>query len=1543
MPGKMLKPANHLPSHRHLGAIFAGILLSFASADPRLIGEVFVEPPANKKSAGENDLTRDAIDARIPKDPQVDALWDASQLAIRDQNWKQVSDLQQKLLDYPEDAMIESAPGHWESVRTAANRVLRTAPPHVLAEYEQQYGGLAQQLLQQATGPETVTRLVEVASRYFHTDAGATAAAKLAVWHFDQREYIPATRWNRELLECDWKGTADLRWKLQAALTARQAGLADLKPFLADWFDESQQIAVLLGDQNLTVEQWWAQPSSPEVIAPQPTDWKQFGGSNLRWATASPEQPLLLRNWGRSLVSSPSLGQRMRRMLDDINDQGLPLIPAASPVVVGDIVAYRDLRGVVVLDRHTGKTRWRTEEGISPERILNGVPTEGQGSDNAWRVRVGAAQYDEEFFGESAEMHPLASWLFRDATNAFISSDGERLYVLEDVAVMTRHQSGYFGDDDPDGADPFGATWSSNRLSAYHLDTGRLAWTVGGPDSSEATSLPLAGSFFFGVPSIDKHELYVVASSGQEIRLQALDPETGRPRWSQLLAFSDTKIELDIPRRWLSAPVAIHEGLIVCPTTVGWLVAVDQTRRAIAWVQRYQPKSEDPELDPASQFVPQRSLNETWCVGAPVISGNSVLIATPEVDRLMCFDLLDGHLRWSRERDDGRYLATVTPDTVVVAGYSQIAAFNLTDGKPLWSTNWEDDEQPIGRGVRLGNTLAIPLSSDELVYIDIATGKRQQTVPTPPDMSLGNLVKVGHQFLSLGWSGCQAFSEQDSFLKTLTERQAQQPDDPQTLLQLAEYAQLHQDHLRMVNLLSAAASDNWPTKDREKQDQLLWSSYQMLVKSQPDRQQNWMTALESLARTPQRQLELLSIQVDQHVSHGQLLAAFKQLWQAAETQPPSDALMTCPENAQIQISTANWIAGRMATLWESSRDQDRRELDNLIQQRIDQSLAKTIDDQLATWPWVKFHPAATRLAWTISATWVKGHYLDRAEVVLKTGLLAPDLASRLETELRLARLQRLSGLPADNITRLQQLAALYPNETLPSGMPLLEAIQKGRLTPSVDSPISALEALHRQLPLTMLRLPAGHQPAVQELVPPETSPYYGMVTFQLEPENQRIAFYEQQTGKLLRMTPLRALAQSPDMGYSPYQFLGQRLLILHRNVLQMISLSNGQVVWSTAISQERAFDWEGHRPEPESLTETDDFYDEPGYWKLQNFSQGRLVFANDVAIGVLEQRGFSVYDQATGKILWKHLWISPYSQVLGTREVVLVADTDDDSVQAFRTRDGSPLEIPDLAARLKRALAIVDDDLIAVETKPGIQLFALDTRRLSIQRQDLRTGQVIWNVEIRNGSQLGTLGSNSLMIVGPARAALQNRYPIEVLNLTTGAIKGFDPLPIPQSAESLLPLQDAERLYLVVNNNDYSDNYGDSLSSTHVDGLIVAWDHQTGRMLWRTAVEEQNLALDRFVDSPFLLCLSREWKQVAQASYTKLHLLAIDKVTGHVRLRSESPASFGGFHGIKVHPAEGSVELTSYNLRLKLSPRASSLAAADFEEEADSQTEDSDR
>ncbi|OYW21243.1 MAG: hypothetical protein B7Z43_11110 [Sphingomonas sp. 12-62-6] len=107
-------------------------------------------PGDNEDGTKNAQPAKDSVDGRLPKDPQIDALWRAGKAAIEREQWQTALELLQKLLDLPEDAVIQERPGEWSSVRTSANRQIARLPATARADYAKQYGGLAQRLYEEA-------------------------------------------------------------------------------------------------------------------------------------------------------------------------------------------------------------------------------------------------------------------------------------------------------------------------------------------------------------------------------------------------------------------------------------------------------------------------------------------------------------------------------------------------------------------------------------------------------------------------------------------------------------------------------------------------------------------------------------------------------------------------------------------------------------------------------------------------------------------------------------------------------------------------------------------------------------------------------------------------------------------------------------------------------------------------------------------------------------------------------------------------------------------------------------------------------------------------------------------------------------------------------------------------------------------------------------------------------------------------------------------------------------------------------------------------
>lgn len=115
---------------------------------------------------------------------------------------------------------------------------------------------------------------------------------------------------------------------------------------------------------------------------------------------------------------------------------------------------------------------------------------------------------------------------------------------------------------------------------------GKLKWEVGGNTGEDDPKL--AGAFFLGPPLPLLGRLYVLAEmKGQEIRLLVLSAKTGQLEWSQQLAVVEQNILQDPFRRAAGAMPSFADGVLVCPTAAGAIVALDLTTRSLLWGYQY--------------------------------------------------------------------------------------------------------------------------------------------------------------------------------------------------------------------------------------------------------------------------------------------------------------------------------------------------------------------------------------------------------------------------------------------------------------------------------------------------------------------------------------------------------------------------------------------------------------------------------------------------------------------------------------------------------------------------------------------------------------------------------------------------------------------------------------------------------------------------------------------------------------------------------------------------------------------------------------------
>ena len=141
----------------------------------------------------------------------------------------------------------------------------------------------------------------------------------------------------------------------------------------------------------------------------------------------------------------------------------------------------------------------------------------------------------------------------------------------------------------------------TNKLAAYDIHTGKLQWELGGQES-----LRPSDTFFLGPPLPLRGQLYVMAEIKDEIRLLALDGATGKLLWSQQLAMVESNITQDPVRRLAGVSPSYSDGVLICPTGAGCVVAVDLATRSLLWGYIYQPPRRTGRWDAAGGGIRSR-------------------------------------------------------------------------------------------------------------------------------------------------------------------------------------------------------------------------------------------------------------------------------------------------------------------------------------------------------------------------------------------------------------------------------------------------------------------------------------------------------------------------------------------------------------------------------------------------------------------------------------------------------------------------------------------------------------------------------------------------------------------------------------------------------------------------------------------------------------------------------------------------------------------------------------------------------------------------
>ena len=494
----------------------------------------------------------------------------------------------------------------------------------------------------------------------------------------------------------------------QAALAFRRAG----DKAGADW---AWKLLSKRAPNGLRLGKHWLNPTDLrqrlEKLAPFPppssgpgADWRMFRGDAGRLSQAGPARLAgpTVKRWSRPTAGQDDTLVWLRKAEQLQASSPRPMLPASFPLLAGERLLYRSHRGVTAVDQSTGAFLWESPSAWGLDAITEDIDSYPHIS--AW-----------------ADTHLSRNpyLLVENSLLGTLSADRGRVYAVDDLPlppILDSFRS------DKELQLPLAPDLSNaihhNRLLALDLVSGKVVWQRGG----RAAADPLRDSYFLGPPLSLDGALYALVEGEQEMSLVCLGAAHGELLWKQKLAVPHKKLLLDGARRTYVAPLAHADGILVCPTNAGALVALDVLTRELLWAHAYRkekPRQVVEEAPPPwrrrrpgrfARLPPAGPLpDKSWRASSPIIHRGKVIFTAPDEPSVQCLDLRTGALCWRADYSEGLFVAA-TGDRVLVVGWKNSRAVRLADGKEVWNLA---TETPAGEGVLVGTVYYLPVRGED--------------------------------------------------------------------------------------------------------------------------------------------------------------------------------------------------------------------------------------------------------------------------------------------------------------------------------------------------------------------------------------------------------------------------------------------------------------------------------------------------------------------------------------------------------------------------------------------------------------------------------------------------------------------------------------------------------------------------------------------------------------------------------------------------------------------------------------------------------------
>lgn len=684
---------------------------------------------------GEDDRRQAAIE-RVPRHRSASVALRKVTEYLRPNADIEVLRVAQQVLDLETDWLNEDL----ESVHLLVESRLRQADQGTLRKYESLVGVDADRLLKAATEELSVGKLREICRRYSMTAAGYAAAERLVALWFDAGDYeLAAQLADRVLNEPVHRPRITAQFRsmvldLKRILQVSQQGAIIERRVEAN--GRAGEVSTETGVGSLFYQEFL---KHRQALQPLNEQWIQLGGDFSRSRIVGGSMPVPAPIWSADFFATSAMAGVPEFLADwegARRDVDQPICPAVFPLIVGNRLIFRDSTGIRAVNAVNGKAIWSYRCNSNPTQPI---------SRSELMMRRRFMSGGQNPFGENTLM-------------GAISSDGHRVYAIDstlDVDTTELQETGQL------------VRQFRNRLVAIAAagpSQGTISWINEGllpkqfrkPDQPEQFS-------FLGGPLPGVTELLALTGYDDEIHLAAFDPHSGRLLWRQPLCTIDRAEQFDPERYETACLLARSQGVIVCPTNTGMLVAVDQARMNLMWATFV---DDPPDL---KRFQVRGNIrNQPQSYGGyashVVIDGNRLVYLPPRSSQIHCLDLFTGKLHWSIPRGDAEFVGAIADGCALVVGRQGCRGLKLMDGHEVWRSGVG---MPVACGVAIGDKYVLPLEQGRLAAIDIKTGHDHGTKALRSETELGHLVADRDRVYSVNQRGVLAFPQVDHVLASV--------------------------------------------------------------------------------------------------------------------------------------------------------------------------------------------------------------------------------------------------------------------------------------------------------------------------------------------------------------------------------------------------------------------------------------------------------------------------------------------------------------------------------------------------------------------------------------------------------------------------------------------------------------------------------------------------------------------------------------------------------------------------------------------------------